>query len=226
VHLPAEEAHHATRVLRLRQGHEVAVIDGAGRVARAVLEEGRDGGLAASILEVTTHPRTAPALAVYQGAAKGNKIDGLTERLGALGVAELRVFRSQRSVVSWNAPRRARLAERWQARARSAAKQSRNPWFMTTGPPLEWPELISCVAREDAAVVLWEEADSPLRAALDTRTRVALVVGPEGGISPGEAGELEAAGARLASLGPRILRTEDAAVVGVTGVLWHFGAIG
>jgi 16S rRNA (uracil1498-N3)-methyltransferase len=231
VALPPEESHHVLRVLRLRVGDELAVIDGAGRVARCLLDRRSDsGGVEARVLEVSRLPRPRLELVVYQGAAKGAKADAVTERLAALGVAEMHVFSSWRALVSWDGPKRRRLEDRWRALARAAAKQSRSPWVMSTGAPLEWPELVASVRRERLPLVLWEEAHEPARGPLAGPLaepgRVALIVGPEGGLAQGEAEELSAAGAHLVSLGPRILRTEEAAVVAAAGVLWHFGAIG
>jgi 16S rRNA (uracil1498-N3)-methyltransferase len=227
VRIPTDESHHALTVLRLGEGAEVAVIDGDGRLARCVLGPRSRAGVGARILEVFAQPtRPDPQLVVYQGAAKGAKVDGVIERLAALGVAETRVFSSERSVVSWDETKRARLEARWTAVARSAAKQSRSPWIMGTGSPLAWPELLASVESERDALVLWEEATEGLRDALSEGPRLALVVGPEGGLSSREATGLAEAGGRLVSLGPRILRTEEAAVVAAAGLLWHFGTIG
>ncbi|MFN2593423.1 MAG: RsmE family RNA methyltransferase, partial [Actinomycetota bacterium] len=74
---------------------------------------------------------------------------------------------------------------------------------------------------------LWEEASLPLRSVLVGQSdRIALVVGPEGGLTREETEQLAGAGAAVASLGPRILRTEDAPVVATTALLYHFGLIG
>jgi 16S rRNA (uracil1498-N3)-methyltransferase len=225
IRLPPPEAHHAQRVLRLRAGDEVTVLDGAGRTARCVLVDEFSSDPRLAIVERASHPRPAPEIVVYQGAAKGAKVDTVVGRLGALGAAEVVVFSSERSVVSWDTGKSARVAERWAAVARSAAKQSGNPWITATGPPLAWPDLIERVEREPRAVLLWEEADMALRKVV-AGERLALVVGPEGGITPAEAAALRSVGAMPASLGPRILRTEEAAVAAVIGVLWHFGVIG
>jgi 16S rRNA (uracil1498-N3)-methyltransferase len=225
VRLPPEEAHHAARVLRLRDGDEVTVIDGRGRTARCQLAHGFADDPRAAILDSVSHPRPRPEIVVYQGAAKGAKVDEVVGRLGALGAAELAVFSSERAVVSWDESKASRLGTRWAALARAAAKQSGNPWIMATGAPLTWPELVARVEREPHSVLLWGEAEVALREVI-TGERIALIAGPEGGIAGAEAAALQAAGAVSASLGPRILRTEEAAVAAVVGLLWHFGAIG
>jgi 16S rRNA (uracil1498-N3)-methyltransferase len=225
VRLPPEEAHHAARVLRLRDGDEVTVIDGLGRIASCELVRGFEDDPRTAILHSVSHPRPRPEIVVYQAAAKGTKVDSVAGRLGALGAAELAVFTSERAVVSWDARKASRLGARWAAVARAAAKQSGNPWVMATGAPLAWPELVARIEAEPHSVLLWEEAGLPLRDVISGE-RIALVVGPEGGIAAAEAAALQGAGAVSASLGPRILRTEEAAVAAVVGLLWHFGAIG
>jgi 16S rRNA (uracil1498-N3)-methyltransferase len=137
------------------------------------------------------------------------------------------VYESSRSVVRWDRKKLEKLQERWSAIARSTAKQSRNPYAIRTGGGLSWTELLRRVAREPLAVVLWEEAMLPLRTALSGPVdRVALVVGPEGGLARQEAEELADAGAQLVSLGPQILRTQNAPVVGVSALMYHYGLIG
>jgi 16S rRNA (uracil1498-N3)-methyltransferase len=174
-----------------------------------------------------TAARPGPRLAVYTGAANGSKVDDVIDRLAQLGATEVFVYSSTRAVATWDRDKRERLTKRWGAIARSAAKQSRSAFVTGTGPPLSWPELRARVSSETNTLVLWEEATTRLRAAIAAAAeRIALVIGPEGGLSSDEAGELEAAGGTLVSLGPRILRTENAPVVAATAVLFHLGAIG
>jgi 16S rRNA (uracil1498-N3)-methyltransferase len=227
VTLPPDESHHALRVMRVSPPDVITVTDGAGRVARAAVKGDVEGRLIAEILEQKTHRPPRPRLVVYQGAAKGHKVDDVVERLAELGTAETWVYSSSRSVVHWDEDKAQKRGERWRTIARSAAKQSRNPFVMQTGAALSWTELVRRVAREQLPIVLWEEAELPLRTALlKAPDRIALVVGPEGGLTREEAEELATAGAQLVSLGPRILRTENAPVVAASALLWHYGVIG
>lgn len=226
VRLPSDEALHATKVLRLRRGDEITVMDGAGTVGRGeVLSAGVDVRVRLLSSKAETPPR--PRLVVYQGEAKGSKLDGLVERLAELGVAELWSYASERSIVRWDEVKTARLDRRWSQIARSAAKQSRNPFLLEPHAGLGWHDLVAKVEREPFALTLWEEASLPMRAALEsTSDRIALIVGPEGGLTRDEAESLADAGAPLVSLGPRVFRTEDAAVVAAAGLLFHLGLIG
>lgn len=227
VTLPGDESHHALKVMRVAPPDVITVTDGRGRVARCAAARVDEGRLVAEILDVEERRPLKPRLVVYQGAAKGSKVDGIVERLAELGVAEVWVYESSRSVVKWDAAKVEKLADRWRAIARSAAKQSRSPFVLAAGGGISWTELVRRVAKEDHAVVLWEDASLPLRTALiGGSDRVALIVGPEGGLDRSEAEALADAGAQLVSLGPQILRTENAAVVTAAALQYHYGILG
>ena len=225
--LPPDESHHALSVLRLEMADPCCVTDGAGVVARGALA-GLDGGRATvSILERAQHARPRPEMVVYQGAATRHKIDDVIERLAELGIAEVVVFRSARAVARWDERKHERMQQRWRAIARAAAKQSRSPFVLRPSGVISWDALVRAVGAEPEALVLWEEASAPLRTGLGRASeRIALVVGPEGGLTVDEAGALAEANARLVTLGPRILRTENAAFAAASALLWHHGLFG
>lgn len=225
--LPPEETHHALKVMRVKPPDVITVIDGRGGVARAAAARIDGDRLVAEILDREERRPLKPQIVVYQGAAKGSKNDDVVERLAEMGIAETWMYASARTVVKWDAQRLERLSARWRTIAASAAKQSRNPYVMEVGGGLSWTELQRRIAREPLAVVLWEGASLPLRTALvGPADRVALVVGPEGGLERAEAEALADAGGQLVSLGPRILRTQNAAVVAAAALQYHFGLIG
>jgi 16S rRNA (uracil1498-N3)-methyltransferase len=225
--LDAVESHHAVRVLRVATSDPITITDGKGTAARCVVTDIAGGTVVARVLETITVRQDRPQLVVYQGAAKGKKLDDVVGQLAQMGVTRLSVYRSNRSVVRWEAEKDRRLVDRWRTIARSAAKQSRSAFVMETGALLDWHELVAEIAREPQALVLWEGADEPLRAHLtDGAERIALVIGPEGGLGTDEAEALRAAGGLLVSLGPRILRTELAPVATATAVLYHYGRLG
>nr|MBA2725251.1 16S rRNA (uracil(1498)-N(3))-methyltransferase [Actinomycetota bacterium] len=209
--LPPEESHHLTRVLRVSPPDMITVTDGEGTVARCSVRSVNTPNVIAEVLERTEALPPKPRVAIYQGTAKGNKLDDAVEKLAELGVAEMRVFSSRRAVARWDDNKVQKLNERWTAIARSAGKQSRNPFFMQASAGLSFDALLAQVSSESLAVVLWEEATLPLRTVLERHAdRVALVIGPEGGLDRDETEALADAGAPLVSLGPQILRAENA----------------
>lgn len=224
--LDAEETRHASRSLRVRPPDVITVIDGNGRIANcAVLRT--EPRLEAEILESTVRDPVRPRVRVYQGASKGGKLDDVVEKLAELGVARMYGFASERSIARWSEEKIERLNQRWAAIARSAAKQSRNPHILEATAGLSWDELLVKVKGEPLALTLWEEASLPMRTALEGSVdSVALIVGPEGGFARSEAEALADAGAPLVSLGPNIMRTENAALVATSALLYHYGLIG
>ena len=227
VTLDPNESHHATRVLRAAPPDVITVIDGNGLVARCSIARIEKDCVVAEVLERDRVPAPVPSLGVYQGAAKGHKNDEAIERLAELGVSDVTVFASARSVVRWDEEKQGRLSERWGSIAVSAAKQSKNAHVMRTRGVVDMDSLIHSVSNEPLAVVLWEEAGLPLRVALERDARrIALVVGPEGGFERSEAEALADAGAQLVSLGPRIFRTENAAAFASSAVMYHYGTLG
>ena len=228
--LPPEESRHASRVMRLGSGGPLTVIDGRGGVAACRAGPLVDGHLTARIETLRRVGRPVPEIAVFQAAAKGDKLATAVERLAELGVCEIHVFTSSRTVVRWDPAKQGRRLERWRAHARAAAKQSRNPWVTVVAGLWSWAQVVDEVAARDHALVLWESGSEPLGAGLRgfgaDPTTVALVAGPEGGLSEEEVGELRATGARVVTLGPRILRTENAAVAATAATAYHFGLIG
>lgn len=196
-------------------------------MARCAVRSVDEESVVAEVVERSVHRRQRPDVVVYQGTARSSKVATVVERLAELGVAETYAFQSSRSVARWDEQKVKRLDERWATIARSAAKQSRNPFVMETKAGLDFSDLVARIGREPLAACLWEEASLPLRTALmSPAERVALVVGPEGGLERAEAEALADAGAQLVSLGPRILRTENAAFAATSALLFHYGLIG
>jgi 16S rRNA (uracil1498-N3)-methyltransferase len=227
------DAHHLTVVRRARVGDRVCVSDGAGTVV-----EGRVASLGPSVVEVERLTerrveRSAPAVRVFQALAKGAKVELVVQKLVELGADGIVVFTSGRSVPRWDPRKRAQMAARWATIAREAAKQSRRAWL---------PDVTGPVSTEDAAeeirhisdgglVLLADESSAtPLRdvlpGPLGAAREVALVVGPEGGLTATERATFVEAGAVAFSLGPQILRTETAALATSALVLHHAGRLG
>lgn len=209
--LPGELEHQVRRVLRLRDGAEVVLLEGDGFEARCriagddvvVLERRASGG----------EPRHR--LTVVQALLKG---DGLEESLRAateVGVAGFQLAVTQRCIARDLSPRK---LDRLRAVVREAAEQSERG----TVPPVEAPRPLGELVGP-GTVLLWERgsAEQPGLAALDAASR--LAIGPEGGFTPDEVAAAERAGATLAGLGPRILRAESVAPVAAAIVLSRAG---
>ncbi len=205
--LPDAVAHHATRVLRLRDGEAISLFSGRGGEARASLRI--DGKRAyARILAVEAIERESPlALTLIQSLIANDKLDWVIEKATELGVARVIVAPAARSVIKLDASRLERRLQHWREIAVAACCQcGRN-----RVPALDYfPSLGAALAAADGErrYVLAPDASRPLH--LTGSSSAVFVVGPEGGLSEDELQAAEALGYERSLLGRRVLRTETA----------------
>ena len=213
--LPADEAKHALKVLRLRPGDEVCAMDGAGRRWRGEIAQ-TGSGVALRLLEALPDNEAPIQLTVYEGLPKADKLDFIAQKLTELGAARLVPVRMERCVVRLDPRDGEKRRERLQKIAREAAKQCGRGRPLDVAPPMDWRAAVEAMKRHDLLLVPWEEALSDrIRDAFAAKPAVrdiGIVIGPEGGMSPEEVEAMLAVGGLTVTLGPRILRTETAAV--------------
>ncbi|WP_410569417.1 16S rRNA (uracil(1498)-N(3))-methyltransferase [Amycolatopsis sp. cmx-4-61] len=224
--LDGEEARHAATVRRLRAGERLVLSDGAGAMARCVVDSvqaGRDASLTLTVESFWTEEPPALRVLVAQALAKGDRGELAVELATEAGVDAIVPWRAARSVAKWEDGGRGEKAlARWRATARAAAKQARRAHVPDVTEPVTTGELAGLIATTSLAIVL--ESDVPDRLTdlpLPDTGDVLLVVGPEGGITDEELRVLREAGARAVRLGTTVLRTSTAAAValGALGAL-------
>jgi 16S rRNA (uracil1498-N3)-methyltransferase len=201
-------------VRRLAAGELVDVTDGAGLVAHCVVAAARPGELDLTVLSRATEPPPGCRLVVVQAIIKGDRGELAVELMTEAGVDEIVPWAAQRSVAQWRPDREDKALARWRSTAREAAKQSRRFRFPEVTGQASTAAVLTRVAAAEAAVVL--DPAGPGRLADSTwpdSGELVLVVGPEGGVSPAETTALAQAGARLARLGPTVLRGSTAGAV-------------
>jgi 16S rRNA (uracil1498-N3)-methyltransferase len=222
------DAHHLTAVRRAREGDRLLVSDGAGTVLEARIVGLGPGGVELERITERLVPRPAPVVRVFQALAKGAKVDLVVTKLVELGVDEVVVFTSGRSVPRWDPAKAAQMARRWATIAREAAKQSRRAWLPRLDGPVGFAEAASAVAAAAVALLADESSSVPLREVLPAEPGASLtvIIGPEGGLTGEEHDRFVAAGAVPFSLGPQVLRTETAALAAAALVLHRMGRLG
>lgn len=225
--LPKDEAKHALKVLRLGVGDEICAMDEAGGRFAAVIEE--IGGDAASVRLAQALPSNEPPvrLTLYQGLPKSDKLDFIVQKLTELGAAKVTPVKMERCVVKSDAKDGAKRRERLEKIAREAAKQCKRACATEIAEPMTWKQCFSEMERHDLLLVPWEDAEGlTLKCVYEELPQardIGVVIGPEGGMSVEEVDALRARGARIVTLGPRILRTETAAVAGAAMVMTLWG---
>lgn len=215
--LPADEAKHAAKVLRLRAGDEIVAMDGAGGRWRAEIAKIGGGQALARLLEPLDSHEPPVRVTVYQGVPKADKLDFIVQKLTELGAAALVPVKMERCVVRLDQRDGEKRRERLERIAREAAKQCGRAQPPAVSEPLDWKDALGNMARRGLLIAPWEEARETrmkdIFAAHPGAKDIGVVVGPEGGMTAEEVDAMIAAGARTITLGPRILRAETAAVV-------------
>jgi len=216
--LSGTEGRHAAVVRRLRPGERVDVGDGAGLIAECVVTGQRSGRLELAVKATRAVPRPEPGITVIQAIPKGDRGELAVEEMTEVGVDRIVPWAAERSVPVWRDE--AKGPARWRAAAREAAKQSRRAWIPEVAGPAATAEAARIVSAAALAVLLDPAATRPLAAAeVPAAGDLAVVVGPEGGITDAESAEFLAAGAIAARLGPSLLRTSTAGAVAAAVLL-------
>jgi 16S rRNA (uracil1498-N3)-methyltransferase len=223
VRLRGAELRHLRDALRLGAGARVTLFDGEGGIFLAeVASIGRSAAELDVLGSIESRAESQLSLALAVAIAKGAKLDWVVEKATELGASRLLPFTSERTIAE-----RSDFAERlrrWRRIASAAAAQCGRAVCPEIRDVTTLAGVLGGGAEHDRRVLFWEEGRAPVAEAPNGEVRSALVVtGPEGGFTSDEAALAEAAGFTLASLGPRILRAETAAVAAVTLAQYLWG---
>lgn len=219
IHLSGPLAHRIARVLRLAVGDEIALFDGSGVEVRARLTAFSRDMVEATVID-RTYPDIEPPVSITlcQALLPSDRFEWVLEKGAEMGVSRFVPLLTERCTARPPAPGAAteRKLERWRAVAVAGAELSGR----VVAPDVVAPQgLAEALAGLDGpAVMAWEEAASPIKPVLADLAAggiktLALIVGPAGGLTAAEAGLAAEAGARVVSLGPRVMRAETAAIV-------------
>jgi 16S rRNA (uracil1498-N3)-methyltransferase len=210
--IPNAIDHQVRRVLRLRDGDEITLLDGLGSEVQCRLE----GGDCVVLERRVASGEPKHQLTVWQALLKGDHLEPVIRHGTELGIARFGLFVSERCVVREISPRK---LERLSAVAREAAEQSERGIVPPVDEPIPFAEALRAAAA--GSVLLFERNEGKRLTEMDPPTSV--FIGPEGGFSPGEVAAAERAGLAIAGLGPRILRSETAAVAVAAAILSRTG---
>ena len=205
------EGRHAVDVLRLQTGERVHIGDGAGTVAEGEVVAAGPEGLRVAVQNRFEVPAPTPEFVLVQALPKGDRGPLAVDLATELGVDRIVPWTASRCVTRWRDDRVAKGVAKWRAAARAASKQSRRPRVPEVTEPMSTREVCGLLADADLAVVLHEQARHPMAGlAVPDSGTVAVVVGPEGGLTDGEVLAFRAAGAEPVRLGQEVLRTSTA----------------
>ena len=238
--LSPADLHHAASVLRVRCGEELDVVEPGGPAWRVCVAAAGSGELTAIVLEQVDSGDPCSALVTLAfGVSKGSKNDDIVQRAVEVGAASLLPMLTARGIVKLDAEKRAERGARWRRVATAAAKQSKRANIPEVADPMHFDDVLALLSAHDLVIVAWEDLDVSgrgVRAAIAETLasgsltadlpRVAVVVGPEGGLAAEEVAALERIGAVSVTLGATVLRAETAAVVATALAVHELGGLG
>lgn len=228
--LLSEEAKHAAQVLRMQPGEEAYVVDEGGRRFLAEMQQVSKTACSALLKEELPDNEAPVRITLYQGLPKADKLDFVVQKLTELGAAKIVPVKMERCVVKLDEKDGKKRQDRLSKIAREAAKQCKRGCAIEVAMPQTWKQLKDAMIKHDLLLVPWEDAAGfGLKAAHAMKPEakdIGIVVGPEGGMSAAEIAAIEELGAKQITLGPRILRTETAAVAACAMAMLLWGDLG
>lgn len=213
----AQDVKHLVKVLRLGPGDQVEICDGKGKEYLGTIERAEQNQVVLSLEALTQVQRELPAeITLFQGIPKGQKWEYLVQKSVEAGIHHIVPVAMVRSVSKVSEEKSDKKTDRWQKIADEAAKQAKRGVLPVFHSPLSFKEALGQQKDYDLVLIAYENESQTLLKDLAHQVlaakRIAIWIGPEGGIDEKEVDALSALGTTI-TLGKRILRTETAPVV-------------
>ena len=226
VHLEPEDARHAARVLRMKAGEPAEIFADERRFAAEIVSMD-DGDVTCRLLHELPSTEAKLRITLYQGLPKADKMELIVQKSVEQGACAVVPVAMSRCVVQLDAKDGRKKQERWQKIAREACKQSGRCEMMQVSEPISFKQLLAKLPQHQAAIVPWEDARGYSLARFHEEHReitdLAIVIGPEGGMSEDEIARMKEASCQSVTLGPRILRTETAGLCAMSALFCLYG---
>lgn len=221
--LAGSEGHHAQAVSRIREGEQIQLGNGQGIIASATVVESSKGQLSLRIEDLTVRERPTHRFTLAQALAKTDRDERAVEATTELGIDVVVPWQADRSVSRWDVAKAAKGQAKWSTIAREACKQCIRPYVPEIRHVVTGAELMAALKGQLVLVLEPTGEEKLSEVDLSQSTEIALVVGPEGGISDKELELFRASGARIVSVGTNILRTSTAGTAALGVVMSRLG---
>jgi 16S rRNA (uracil1498-N3)-methyltransferase len=212
--LSPEESHHLARVLRVEPGQEIVLFDGQGGVAEAVIEAISKTAVEARISKHWNIPKPGIEIDLIQAVPRPDRWELVLQKAVELGATGIRPVLTQHTEFKPNPKKQ----DRWHKIVLNAAQQCEVRWLPDLQPLEKWSAILPTLGNYDLVLIgsLYEGTQPFREVPMVGKKRVALLIGPEGDFSEEEVAAAVEAGAVPVSFGDRILRTETAAIFGLS----------
>jgi 16S rRNA (uracil1498-N3)-methyltransferase len=217
-------ANHITRVLRLRNGDALTVFDGSGGEFGARIEEFRKDSVVVCVEDHRPLDRESPLpLTLAQGISRGERMDWIIQKATELGASRIVPLFTKRSVVRLDEKQAERKLQHWRAIAVAACEQCGRNRIPDLAAPMDFFDVLPADASGVTRLLLSPTGDLRIDDLQDVAKGITVLIGPEGGLEDVEQEAAIAAGFKAVRLGPRVLRTETAAIAALTIIQRYFG---
>lgn len=224
VELDTGPAHHVGTVLRMGVGEELILFNGDKGEYHAVITFSKKGKVRFQANSFTEIDRESPLeLHLFQGLSKGDHMDFSIQKAVELGVSEITPVFCARSQFKMDAKRLEKKSQHWQQIIISAAQQSWRCELPILNSPISFAEAISSLSASEQNIIFDVEASQTLAQSAAKHSSISCWIGPEGGFSTEEVEQARNADMLVASLGPRILRTETATITAISLLQYFAG---
>ncbi len=215
--LERDQTHYLGRVLRLRNGDTLTVFNGDdGEFEAQVISLTKNSAVISIAEPVETATESVLKIHLVQGISRGERMDFVVQKATELGVKRISPVLTEYGVVKLEPARAAKRRDHWQSVAISACEQSGRIRPPLIDAPVDLNAWFGAGAKEaDSDLILRPGAATQLSSIAAPATKVCLLIGPEGGFSDKEYEDAAVSGFVAVSLGPRILRTETAALTAI-----------
>lgn len=227
-----KDVNHIKKVLRKKKGDEIVICntetleDYLGKITN--LEENQI--ICDMIEKLETYAETKVEVSIFQGLPKADKMELIIQKAVELGVYDITPVEMKRCVVKLNDKDKKKKLERWQKISEVAAKQSERNRIPKINEVISIENICNLCPKYDIVIVAYEnEKENKLKYELeklklrqDENLKIAILIGPEGGIDPSEIALLQEKGAKMVTLGNRILRTETVALNMLSIIMYEF----
>lgn len=230
IKIKGNDIKHIDRVLRLKSGDEI-IVSSEGKSYLCAIDQIRDTEVLCDIVSKDLPSSEAPIdIVLYQGFPKGSKMELIVQKGTEIGIKDFYGVLTHRTIVKFKDNKKKNLKiDRLNTIIKEAAKQSKRDYIPEVKSIYSFSNMIEALKDEKNIIVPYEEElDTSFKDTLksmDTK-KINLVIGPEGGFEREEIEKLKDIGAKIVSLGPRILRTETAGIVTASIILYELGDLG
>ena len=226
--LPSEAAHHAARVLRLRENDAVQIFDGIGTECHGVITEiNSKRVVVGDLTAIHTNCETPLQVVLAQAMVSSEKMDWIIQKATELGVTDIQPLDTERSIARLSADRVEKRIEHWRQVAISACEQCGRNVLPQIHAPLDimvWLQQMQQVT--STKFILLPDGAVSLHAQTKPQGKTVLLIGAEGGFTQAESESAQRCGFMPIRMGTRVMRTETAAIAGLASLQTLWGDFG